>query len=112
MAVLSRYVGWIFASAPVQGLLKKNIQSGPPGPTDEERRTRHSLLLGEAEDDAGGRVATRMRTPEGYTLTSRTALAIAERAASGDAPAGFRTPSMAYGPDLVMEFDGVERTDI
>ena len=112
MAVLSRYVGWLLGSGPVQGLLKKNIQSGPPGPSDEERRTGHSLLLGEAEDDAGGRVSTRMRTPEGYTLTSRTALAIAERVVAGEAPAGFKTPSMAYGPDFIMDFDGVERTDL
>ncbi len=33
----SRYLGWALRSPFVQGLLKRRIQAGPPGPTDEER---------------------------------------------------------------------------
>ncbi len=34
----SRYLGWALASRPVQGILKKRIRNGLPGPTEEERR--------------------------------------------------------------------------
>ena len=49
----------------------------------------------------------------GYTgeLIARTALAAPLRAAGGDAPPGFQTPAKAYGPDFVLEIDGVTRTD-
>ena len=36
----------------------------------------------------------------------------AKRALAGDAKPGFQTPSMAYGPDFILEFDGVVRTDL
>ncbi len=55
---------------------------------------------------------SRLRTPEAYTLTALTALAIAERALGGDAPAGFQTPALAYGPDFILEFPGVTREDL
>src|SRR5579871_4071515 len=34
-ARLSRYFGWLLGSSWVQGYLKRKIQAGPPGPTDE-----------------------------------------------------------------------------
>ena len=76
---LSRYVAPLLATKVVQGFLKSRIRSGPPGPTDAERARGASLLWGEASDDAGARVVSRLRTPEGYTLTALAALAIVEK---------------------------------
>jgi short subunit dehydrogenase-like uncharacterized protein len=53
-----------------------------------------------------------MQTPEGYSLTALTSLAIVERALQGQAPAGFQTPSSAYGPDFVLGVPGVSREDL
>lgn len=111
MMKLNRYLGWFFASGPVQAFLKSRIQAGPPGPTDEERRTGYSLLWGEVFNDDGDYAEARLRTPEGYTLTAQTALEIGRRAATGGVPHGFVTPSMAFGPDFILEFEGVERHD-
>jgi short subunit dehydrogenase-like uncharacterized protein len=111
MAVLSRYFGWLMGPGPVQNLLKRQIQKQPPGPTDEQRASSYSLLWGEAKN-GGKAIVSRMRTPEGYTLTARTALEIARRAAAGQFQPGFRTPSMVFGPDFILEFEGVERTDL
>ncbi len=108
---LLRWFGWAAGSPAVQGYLKRRIQAGPPGPSDEERARGQSLLWGEAADAAGGRVVSRLRGPEGYTLTMWAALAAAKRVLEGDAPPGFRTPSLAYGPDFVLELPGVSRTD-
>lgn len=112
LAVFSRYFGWLLASRPVQGLLKKKIQAGPAGPTEKQRAGGRSLLWGEVADDAGNVARARMETPDGYTLTASTALSIALKAARGDARPGFMTPSKAYGADLILEFDGVTRTDV
>lgn len=112
MAKFSRYFGWLLGSAPVQALLKRQIQAGPPGPSDEERAAGKSFLYGEAKDDSGTTVKTRLKTLEGYSLTALTAWAIAKRAQAQDAPPGFQTPSMAYGADFILEFDGVERIDL
>ena len=107
----TRRLGWLMGSAPVQGMMKRAIRKGPPGPTPEQRERGASLLWGMAED-ADGRVVTRLRTPEGYTLTARTAVEAVRRVLAGEAPAGFQTPSRAYGPDWITTFDGVEREDV
>jgi short subunit dehydrogenase-like uncharacterized protein len=111
-ARLSRYLGWALTSRPVQRWLKKRIQAGPPGPTDEQRARGQSVLWGEATDDAGRRVVSRLHGPDGYTLTVRAALAVVERVLAGEAPPGFQTPAKVYGPDLVLALEGVQREDV
>lgn len=111
-AKLSRYLGWFLGSSFMQKRLKQKIQAGPPGPTDEERARGKSLLWGEATDARGNRVESRLRGPEGYTLTALTSLAVLDRVLAGQALAGFHTPSRAYGPDFVLEVPGVTREDV
>lgn len=108
---LLRWFGWLAGSRPVQAYLKRRIQAGPPGPTDEERAQGQSLLWGEAMDAGGGRVVSRLRGPEGYTLTMLAAVAVVARVLAGQASPGFQTPSLAYGPDFVLELPGVSRAD-
>ncbi|HEV2733905.1 MAG TPA: saccharopine dehydrogenase NADP-binding domain-containing protein [Longimicrobiaceae bacterium] len=112
MMVASRHLGWLLGSGPVQRLLKRRIDAASPGPTDEQRARGRSLLWGEVEDGRGGRAAARMQTPEGYTLTAAAAVAAAEEVLAGRARPGFRTPSLAFGPDWVLGFDGVTREDL
>jgi len=112
MMVASRYLGWLLGSGPVQRVLKGRIDAAAPGPTDEERARGKSLLWGEAEDDAGGRAGARMLAPQGYTLTAVTAVGAAEEVLAGRARPGFSTPSLAFGPDWVLGFDGVTREDL
>ena len=106
-----RWFGWAVGSPAVQGYLKRRIQAGPPGPTDEERARGQSFLWGEATDAAGRRAVSRLRGPEGYTLTMLAALAVVARVLNGEAPPGFQTPALAYGPDFVLELPGVSRAD-
>ena len=108
---MSRSLGWLLSSGPVQRYLKAQIQKQPPGPTEEERAGAVSLFWGEVEDDQGRRVTSRLKTPESYTLTALTAVAAAKKALTGFAPAGFNTPSLAYGADFILEFEGVVRSD-
>lgn len=111
LMVATRHIGWLLRSGIVQGALKRAIRSRVTGPDDERRQRAVTFVWGEAEDDAGVRVESRMRTPEGYTLTAMTSVEIVRRALAGDAPAGFQTPSLAYGADWILDMAGVERED-
>ncbi len=109
LARTSRYLGWLLATAPAQRILKARIDRGPEGPSAEARAAGRAIIMAEAEDEAGNRAAARLRTPEGYTLTADTALLIAGKVLAGQLTAGFQTPSRVYGPDLVLEAEGVTR---
>ena len=41
-----------------------------------------------------------------------TAVAIVERVLKGEVKPGYQTPSMAYGADFILEFEGVKREDL
>lgn len=107
---LSRYFGWLLATAPLQNILQKQIPAG--GPSDEEREKGKTYLWGEAADDAGGVVEARQWGMEGYTMTALTALKIAEKILAGNFCAGFQTPAKCYGADLILEIEGVTRADV
>ena len=96
----------------MQGWLKRRIRSRAPGPSEAQRRGATARLWGEASDESGRRVAARLRTPDGYTLTALTVVAAAERVLAGGARPGFQTPSRAFGPDFILEVDGVAREDL
>jgi short subunit dehydrogenase-like uncharacterized protein len=59
------------------------------------------------EDGAGRWAEARLRTPEVYSFTAATAVAIADRVLSGDFVAGFQTPARAFGPEYVLSLPGV-----
>lgn len=111
MLRMSRPFRWMLRSPMMQRYMKRRVLAGPPGPTDEERAKGRTLLWGEVDDGKGNRKVSRLRGPEGYTFTIQTALAAITRVLAGDAPPGYQTPSLAYGPDFVLEVPGVERVD-
>jgi short subunit dehydrogenase-like uncharacterized protein len=107
----SRYLGWLLGWEPVQRLMKRRIRAGPPGPSDEQRARGRTHFWGEAADDRGRRVVSRLEGPDGYTLTALTALAVVHEVLAGNVPIGFQTPATAYGPDFVLKVAGVVRCD-
>lgn len=111
-AIASRYLGWLLKLPAVQNLQKSLIQNQPPGPTEIERSQGKSYLWGEVEDNSGKRLVSRLQCPEGYTLTTLTALEVAQKVLSGQYTCGFQTPSLAYGADFILEFPDVVREDI
>ncbi len=112
MSYVARYTGGLLGSGPVQRFLKKQIDAAPAGPDADSRKRGRSLLWAEVRNARGQSMHTRLTTVEGYTLTAVTAWDIAKRAANGEARAGFRTPSMVFGPDYILNFAGSTRSDI
>src|SRR5690606_26693857 len=105
---LSRNLGPILATGPVQRFLQSRIPPG--GPSDAERARGKTLLWGEARDDEGHAVEARLRCPEGYTTTALAALNIAEKILAGNFTPGFQTPAKAYGADLILELPDTARS--
>jgi len=102
----------VLSLPPVKSALQWYVERTMDGPDAEERATAHSYVWGEARDPDGERAVSRLRCPHGYAVTVETALACTERVLGGDAPTGFQTPAGAYGPDLILDVDGVEREDV
>lgn len=106
---LSRYLGWLLKTKLFQNYLQKQIPEG--GPNDEERAKGKTYLWGEASDEQGNRVESRLVCPEGYTTTVLTALEIAEKILDGNFQTGFQTPAKCYGADLILEIEGTKRSE-
>jgi short subunit dehydrogenase-like uncharacterized protein len=102
----------IIAGGAAQRLINRGIDRLPEGPSASARAAARSTFLAEAWDGDGNRAAARMETPEGYTLTVATALESARRIAAGAVRPGFHTPVTAFGPDYILGFPDVVRTDL
>lgn len=102
----------VLRTAPWQLLLKAQAQLLPEGPSAPARQSGERTIVAEVEDLSGRRVRSRLRTPDGYTLTVATSLAIAERVLRGELVSGFQTPARVYGADFILGFDRVVREDI
>jgi short subunit dehydrogenase-like uncharacterized protein len=111
MMKASRWFGWLIAAPAMQRFLKSRIKAQPAGPSDRARGRGKSFVWGEVTDESGARASALLRGPEGYKLTSMTALAAVARVLDG-APTGFQTPSTAFGADFILEIEGVERRDL
>lgn len=96
--------------AVTRNLLRRAVR---PGPTPAERAQTVTHVWGEVEDDQGRRAISRLHGPEaGVVWTTRAALAAVRKVLAGQAPPGFQTPALAYGPDFVLECEGVTREDL
>lgn len=107
---LSRYLGWILATSPVQNYLQNQIPEG--GPDEAARATGKTYLWGKVTDPDGNSAETRQTCPEGYTTTYLAALTIAEKILKGNFAAGFQTPAKMYGADLILEIEGTNRENV
>ena len=110
MVRLGAPVLWVLGQPPVQGLLRGLIE--PAGPTDAQRASGRAVVVGEARNGAGVRVAARVVTPEAYELTIRSAVEIVRRVLDGGAKPGFQTPSLAFGSGLIATIPGCTLTDL
>ena len=99
----------LFHFAPLRALLKRGVR---PGPSAEARAKTVTHVWGEVADERGNVAVSRLHGPEaGLVWTTRAALAVVRRVLAGNASPGFQTPARAYGPDLVLECEGVTRED-
>jgi short subunit dehydrogenase-like uncharacterized protein len=108
--VLTARLRPLFSLPVVRKLLLHTVK---PGPGVEALANSRTDVWGEVTDDAGGRAVSRLHGPEaGVVWTVQCALAAVQRVLTGDAPPGYQTPATAYGPDFVLDGEGVTREDL
>jgi short subunit dehydrogenase-like uncharacterized protein len=104
--VIAPWAKW----APVRNLLLGSLRPGPSPRLTARTRTH---VWGEVADDRGRVASARLHGPEaGVVWTTAAALGAARKALGALAPAGYQTPASAYGPDFVLETEGVTREDV
>lgn len=108
----ARYLAPLLGLGPVRRGLLRLLAARHGGPDAAERRQGEARIWGQATNAAGDRAVARLRTPSTYALTIEAALGAVEHVLDGDAEPGFQTPGGCFGPDFVLEIDGVEREDI
>ncbi len=106
---LQSLFNWLLRTNYVRNYIKKKINQRPAGPSDEQRNKATSLVWGQATNAAGKTATVRLSGPEGYTLTTHSALIIMQKVLNGNFLAGYQTPASAYGEDLILEIPGVHR---
>ena len=110
---LMRLIGPLLYNRPAKNILKFLINTfTPPGPNEERRKKGFAIFIGEVSDQNGGRAVSKLTVPEGYTCTALTTVEIMKRILNGEYRIGFQTPSMAYGADFILQFDGVKREEL
>lgn len=105
-------LGWLLRRQPVQALMKWQIRRGAPGPTSEERETTPVFVWGEAANAAGRMVVARLRVPNGYTVTTDAAVAIARHLMQAAVPPGYTTPARLMGADFVTRLPGATQISV
>lgn len=108
----TRRLAPVLGTEPVQSALERLADVAVSGPSAAERAGSETHVYGEVTDETGNRVAARLRTPDTYDVTTVTAVEAARRALGGEVEAGFQTPASAFGPEFVLEFDGVRREEV
>lgn len=102
-----RYIAPLLATSPVRRALKRIALLVREGPSEWSRELGSASLWGEARTD-DERVVSRLETPDPYEVTVDAAVTTTERVLDGQAEAGFQTPAGAFGPELVLDLDGVD----
>ncbi len=109
---IGRFLQPLTRLAFVRNYLKKKVRRMGDGPDASEREKGETRVLSTVTDDAGNSRSFLQISPEGYTLTARTATDCALRVMNGEANNGFQTPSLAFGSDYIMNFEGVSRQSV
>lgn len=107
---LSNKLDWLLGSSPVQSVLHGLIDRFVDGPSEADREEGRMYVWGSATNGEET-VVSRLQTPESYKFTRHSATMLAERVRNGEAPTGFQTPAGAFGKDVALSVDGVQRTD-
>lgn len=110
--VVALAAGPLLGFGPIREGVVRLLTMGRRGPTEARRRSGRVRVWGEATGAAGERATARLVLPEIYLFTALAAVEVAERVLRGEARPGFQTPSLAFGPELVLALPGVIREDL
>ncbi len=102
----------LFGSRPWRAAMNTIIRRLPAGPTDDQLAAGASHIWARVSAPDGRAALATLHGPDAYEFTAATARLLLHYVLSGQVSPGFQTPAAAYGADLVLDVDGVHRTDI
>jgi short subunit dehydrogenase-like uncharacterized protein len=94
--------------------MRRLAKSGLKGGSSAAQRAQTEMhIWAEVVDPRGEMAISRLHGPEGgVDWTVQTALAAVQKVKAGAAKPGFQTPAKAFGPDFVLQGEGVVREDL
>ena len=92
----------------IQRFVKRRIDRNATGPDAMERQRGQSQLWAKVTSNSGTWVEGTVQTPQGYRLTSLTAVASIEQVLRGTTRAGFLTPTQAFGSRFIESIEGCD----
>ena len=90
----------------VQRFMKRRVDAGVHGPSEERRARSGSHVWGEVRNARGETRELQLAAPNGYDITVTAALGIAEHVLRGGLACGYYTPSLLMGADYVLQLPG------
>ncbi|MEO7064710.1 MAG: saccharopine dehydrogenase NADP-binding domain-containing protein [Dokdonella sp.] len=105
-----RHVKPLLGFAPVQAFLKGRA-GAIAGPDAQRRAATQCHIWGEVRNATGAEQRMMLITPNGYSLTVQSSLAIAEHVLSEKPAGGYYTPSRLMGAEFVLGLRGVTCVD-
>jgi len=105
------WLRWLFATAPGQAFLRRQIEKLPEGPDPESQKQGSTQILGIVTDAQGHEMRSLLTTPGGYHLTALTALRIATEVEGGRFEPGTHNPAQVFGSDFITTIDGCTLAD-
>ena len=100
---------WLLRTSVIRSFIKKQINKREPGPSDEKREKAKAIVWAQVQNTKGENATAYLTTPEGYTLTTHSTLIIAKKILEKKYLAGYQTPAIVYGADLILEVPQVKR---
>ena len=107
-----RVIGPLMYNRVAKSILKSLIDIVLKGPKEERRKSASAIFVGEVIAQNGEHAVSKLITPEGYTCTALTTVEIMKRILNSESRTGFQTPSLVYGSNFIMQFEGVRREDL
>jgi short subunit dehydrogenase-like uncharacterized protein len=92
----------------VKGMIKDYVDENITGPTPEQNKNGVSLVYGKVNDDEQNEIEARMKGPETYAFTAKLAVLLIQKVLETKDKYGYFTPAKLFGPELILEIEGVE----
>jgi len=108
---VNQHFGWALTTGLARRWIDAAAQALPSGPSEHARRRERGLIVGEASDGVST-VRARLHTPDVYSFSGLSGAEAAVRVLAGRVEPGFHTPGELFGPDSVLEIEGVQREDL
>lgn len=97
---------------PLRRVVQTAVNRFVGGPSEEVRERGKTLVWAKAADAEGNTAEAWLESLEGYTFTAVAGVRAVERILDASRPlTGALTPSLAFGPDFVLEIEGTTRYD-